>query len=91
MPAGQKDRAYGQTHRQAGRQAGRAEGQAQCTGHIENSLTCNKEADEGEHGLASCRGHGAGGLVHLGGQNDSSNDLAHSHLNSSLNQEGFTS
>ena len=50
-------------------------------------LTCDEQADEGQHGLASSIRHGASCLVHFGGQDNGSDDLAHSHLNTSLDQQ----
>lgn len=49
--------------------------------------TCHKEADEGKDSLASRCWHVASGLVHLEGKDDGSEDLADSHLDTSLNEQ----
>ena len=50
-------------------------------------LTCHKETDEGQDSLAGSIWHGPSGLVHLGSQHNGGDDLADSHLNTSLDQQ----
>ena len=59
----------------------------QCCNTKERRHTSNEEADEGQDSLSSGLGHGACGLVHLCGQDASCDDLANSHLESTLDEQ----
>lgn len=60
------------------------------TSQEEKNLTSNEEADEGQNSLSSRLRHGASGLVHLCGQDASCDNLADSHLESSLDEQELT-